>query len=405
MEPNQDQNQPQTEVKPGQPDAQPAMKTLVGVLIVGLIAGVAGGVFGALDLAQRPSVQKFFGASSNGGVLPQNLVVNEESETIKVVEEASPAVVSIIISKDLSRVPNPGFFFQQRPSGLQEVGAGSGFFVSNDGLILTNRHVVSDEQASYTVVTSDGKSHEAEVLSRDPVNDLAIVKVDVQTDQYLSFADSSQVKLGEHVVAIGNSLGQYQNTVTSGIVSGIGRSISAGDGSGSIEQLEGVIQTDAAINPGNSGGPLLNLAGKVIGINTAIAEQGQSVGFAISSNDAKVALDSYRESGKITRPFIGVRYMMLNEALAKELKIPRTEGALLIHGSALADSAVLPGSPADKAGLKENDIILKVDGKALNADNSLAHALKSYRPGQTIVLQVDSGGTEKSVTLTLGEAP
>ncbi len=382
-------------------------KILATVIVVSLVAGLIGGIFGAFALAGNSSIQKLLARTGTGNLIQQNLVVDEESATTQVVKDSSPAVVSIIISKDLSQVPQNNFFgfFQQQQSGtpnVQQVGAGSGFFVSSDGTIITNKHVVSDTNASYTVVTNDGRSFEAKVLSRDPVNDLAIIKIDIKDAHALQFADSSKAELGQHVVAIGNSLGQYQNTVTTGVVSGIGRSIVAGD-QGSSEQLEGVIQTDAAINPGNSGGPLLNLAGQVIGINTAVDQQGQSVGFAIPSNDAKVALESYQKNGKITRPYLGVRYIMLNDAIAQQQKLPKNDGALLIRGQSVTDFAVIPGSPADKAGLKENDIIMTVDGQDLNEDHTLSGALQSHLPGDQIIMKVFSGGAEKTVTVTLGE--
>lgn len=340
----------------------------------------------------------------------QTIVLSEESAVINVVNKSKDAVVSIVVTKDLGKLPefNPFFPFFEMPESdgkpnLQRIGAGSGFFVSEDGLILTNKHVVSDANASYTVITNDQKEYKAEVKAIDPRNDLAIVKIDITGAKFLELADSNLIQIGQRVVAIGNSLGQYQNTVTTGVVSGIGRSITAG-GSEGFEQLEGVIQTDAAINPGNSGGPLLNTAGQVIGINTAIDRQGQLVGFAIPSNDAKKALDSFRRTGKITRPFIGVRYIMINQTLAEEENLPKSYGALLVRGETTTDFAVIPGSPADKAGLVENDIILEVDGAALQGEKTLAGVLRNYDVGQTITLKVYSKGAEKTVRVTLGEA-
>jgi serine protease Do len=329
-------------------------------------------------------------------------------------------VVSIVISKDLSKLPgygidrfgndlfSPLFGFgvpteNQAQPNIQKVGAGSGFFVSTDGLILTNKHVVSDTAASYTVITNDGNSYDAKVLSVDPVNDLAIVKISISGAPTLVLSDSKTVQIGQRVVAIGNSLGQYQNTVTTGIVSGIGRSITAGNNRGLAEQLEGVIQTDAAINPGNSGGPLLNLAGQVVGINTAVDQEGQSVGFAIPSSDVSRALASFNKNGKITRPYLGVRYITLNKAIAAEEKLPKDYGALIVRGDARTDFAVLPGSPADKAGLVENDIILEVDGVKITQDMSLSRILKTHNVGDVLRLKVYDKGTEKEVTVTLEE--
>jgi serine protease Do len=262
--------------------------------------------------------------------------------------------------------------------------------------------VVSDTAASYTVLTADGKSYDAKVLSQDPVNDLAIIKIDIKNAPFLSLADSSQIQIGQRVIAIGNSLGQYQNTVTSGIVSGTSRSITAGGNDGS-EQLSGVIQTDAAINPGNSGGPLLNISGQVIGINTAIDQQGQLVGFAIPSNDISRALASFQKNGRITRAFLGVRYVLINQSLADQQKLPRNYGALIVRGQTVTDLAVVPGSPADKAGLVENDIILEVNGTKVDDSNSLSALLQNYNIGDVITLKVYDKGNEKDIKVTLGE--
>lgn len=398
-----------------------AEKTAWTVLILSLIGGVCGGILG-FGLALKTSVgQKLLRATE---VSRQKISLNEDSAIIDVVKQASPAVVSIVISKDLNKIPGYGFnpngndsYFWQwfygrigQPSGqnsatpnVQQIGAGSGFFVSADGLILTNKHVVEDQQASYTVITSAGQKYAAKVLASDSGNDLALLKIDVKNAAFLSFADSSGLQTGQRVVAIGNSLGQYQNTVTSGIISGIGRSVSAGDDSGS-EQLSGVIQTDAAINPGNSGGPLLNMLGQVVGINTAIDQQGQLVGFAIPSNDAQKALASFQKTGKISRPFLGVRYLMITPDLAKEQNLPKDYGALILRGSSLTDLAVVPGSPADKAGLMENDIILEAGGTKVDGDNTLSQILKDYSVGDTVSLKVYHKGSEQNMKVTLGES-
>ncbi len=397
-------------------------KLVAVIILLSLVFGMFGGVYGALYLSHLPVVEKLFAGNQKSiNPLTQTVQVKEDSVVIDVVKSASPAVVSVIISKDLSKLQNlnnpfgldpftPFFDFgsqtpQQQPQtpNVQQVGAGSGFFVSSDGLILTNKHVVSDDQASYSVVTNDGKSYDAKVLARDPVNDLAILKIDITNALTLVLSDSSVVQLGQKVIAIGNSLGQYQNTVTSGIVSGIGRSITAGGDTGGSEQLEGVIQTDAAINPGNSGGPLLNILGQVVGINTAIDRQGQLVGFAIPSNDAKKAVESFQKNGAILRPFLGVRYVIINKAIASEQKLPKDHGALLVRGQNLTDFAVSPGSPADKAGLQENDIILEVNGQEVNQKNSLSKILKNFNPGDTISVKVYHKGEEKTLNITLGQ--
>ncbi len=396
------------------PDTPPLKQRsyLALVLVLSFIFGLGGGYVGG------------FYALKNGGNLQlpglnRQISLTEDSAIIDVVKKASPAVVSIVISKDLSKIPGYGlspfeddpffdFFYgrqnQTSEPNVQEVGAGSGFFVSSDGLILTNKHVVSDESASYTVLTKDGTKYEAKVMATDPVNDIAIVKIEIQNAPFLTLADSSKIQIGQRVIAIGNSLGQYQNTVTSGIISGIGRKITAGSEAGEAESLSGVLQTDAAINPGNSGGPLLNTAAQVIGINTAIDQEGQLVGFALPSNDAVKDLDSFNKNGKITRPFLGVRYIILNPDIAEAQNSPRDYGALIIRGNTSADVAIVSGSPADKAGLRENDIILEIDGQKVDEDHALADLLKEKNIGDRVKLKIYSQGEEKTVEVTLEES-
>ncbi len=436
----QEQNQPILNPNPEnqKKSVGKTVKMLILAVILSLIFGSLGGGLATLLVLRSPKAQKLL----NGIPLNQNVTLNEDSSTVNVVKQDGPAVVSIIISQDLSELPGYGmnpdsqdpffnYFFNngQSPqdngnssggnsssgngsssdngntsSGLQEVGAGSGFFISADGLILTNKHVVSDTTASYTVITSDGKKYDAKVLAQDPTNDLALVKISIQNAPFLKLADSSQLQVGEHVIAIGNSLGQYQNTVTSGIISGIGRSITAGDDTGSSEDLSGVIQTDAAINPGNSGGPLLNIEGQVVGINTAIDQQGQLVGFAIPANEIARALASYQKNGKITSAFLGVRYIIITDDIATQQNLPRNYGALIVRGQNITDFAVLPGSPADKAGLMENDIILEVNGTKIDENNTLASLIANYNPGDTVTMRVYHKGNEEDVKVVLGES-
>ncbi len=380
--------------------SRPGQGIIISTVIISLVSGAVGGAFGASYASQIPFLAKYIPARSAQKV-DQKIVLAEDSAIIDVVKKASPAVVSIIISKDLSKLNDPFSQFSQAPN-VQQIGAGSGFFVAADGLILTNAHVVSDEQASYTVLTSDGKRYDAKVLVRDAVNDLAIVKVEIKDAPTAPLGDSDQLQIGQRVVAIGNSLGQYQNTVTSGIVSGIGRSVTAGSQDGS-EQLEGAIQTDAAINPGNSGGPLLNIDGQVIGINTAIDREGQLVGFALPVNDAKRALESFQKDGRIVHPFLGVRYVLITPALASQQSLPKDYGALVVRGQAPTDLAVIPGSPADKAGIVENDIILEVNNTRVDENNSLIKLLKGYKVGDTINLKVYHKTQEKFAPVTLQE--
>ncbi|HMQ02163.1 MAG TPA: trypsin-like peptidase domain-containing protein [Candidatus Doudnabacteria bacterium] len=382
-----------------------------GIVVLALVAGMIGGLIGALYLAPQPFFGQLFGQrQSTLGTLQQNVAVTEESATTEVVQRSGPAVVSIVISRPVSRSSGVGFgpfgFFpiptQDDQLELREVGAGTGFFVSSDGWIMTNRHVINDDTATYTVLTNDGRSYDAKVMAKDPANDLALIKIDISDAPFLEFADSDNLQLGQRVIAIGNTLGSYQNTVTSGVISGIGRNIRAG-GSGLSELLDGVIQTDAAINSGNSGGPLLDLAGFVVGINTAVDRSGQAIGFAIPANDARAALASYEARGRIVRPYLGVRYAMITSAMAQVNSLPRDYGALIVRGTNSADFAVIPNSPADRAGLRENDIILELDGQRLDENNSLIRALKKYQPGDRAEAKIFREDSERIVTITIGE--
>lgn len=344
--------------------------------------------------------------------------INEELSITEVVDKVSPSVVSVIVSKQISSTNNNPLFNDFFPFGLpfnieqpdsqpsdekQQVGGGTGFIISSDGLIVTNKHVVSDSAATYSIVTSNGKTYDATVLDRDPLNDLAILKIQATGLPAVRLGDSSDIKVGQSVVAIGYALGEYSNSVTKGIVSGLGRDVVAGDGAGSSENLQDVIQTDAAINPGNSGGPLINLYGEVIGINTAVSRSGQLVGFSIPINVAKPVIASVIKNGKIVRPYLGVRYLMLNESIAKKNNLKNTEGALIIGGQTLGELAILANSPASKAGLKEGDIILSINDIQVNKNKSLANIIANYQPGQTIVLKIVRDDKELNVKVTLEE--
>lgn len=351
---------------------------------------------------------------------------SQEEAVIRVVKEASPAVVSIIISKDVpvleqyyyNPFPNlaPDFSvpqYRQKGTEKKEIGGGTGFIISKDGLILTNKHVVNDEEADYTVFTNDGEKYAAKVLAKDPVQDLAILKIEQNSIvgeegeiianpfPTVRLGDSSVLQIGQSVIAIGNALGEYRNTVSVGVVSGLGRTISA-SGGGMSETLEDIIQSDSAINPGNSGGPLLNLKGEVIGINTAIAQEAQNIGFAIPINKAKRDIEQVIKINKIVYPFLGVRYVLVNEKVKEEKKLSVDYGALILKGSN-GEPAVASNSAAEKAGLKENDVILEFNGQKITKDNSLAKMISDYNPGDKIILKVLSGGQEKTLEVVLGE--
>ena len=359
--------------------------------------------------------------------------LSQEEQVIQVVKEAAPAVVSIIVSKDLPVIeqyyeeydPFKDFFgrdffddffkpfkfripqYRQKGTEKREIGGGTGFIVScqpaEGCLILTNKHVVADKEASYTVLTNEGEKFEAQVLARDPVNDIAILKVEEPGLPGLKLGDSDKIQIGQTVIAIGNALGEFRNTVSLGVVSGLKRSITATSGLGQIEQLAGVIQTDAAINQGNSGGPLLNLRGEVIGINVAMALGAENIGFALPINIAKRGLEQVKAKGKISYPFLGVRYVLITPEIQKKNNLPVDYGALIIRGETSADLAVIPGSPADQAGLVENDIILEVDGTKVDSKNNLARLIQEHQIGDLVNLKVLHKGQEKMVQVKLGE--
>ena len=361
---------------------------LVAVLVVGLLGGMLGS-YGFL---------RFFASSIPAD--RKQLVVQENSAVIDVAKKVSPSVVSIT-SKTVTR----GFF-----GNLQQAeGAGTGMIVANDGLILTNRHVVEDTTANYTVITNDGKSFPARVVSRDTVNDVAFVRIDAKNLPVVALADSGAVQVGQRVVAIGNALGQFQNTVTDGIISGLSRGVTAGDsggmGAGSSEQLQNLFQTDAAINPGNSGGPLVNLDGQVVGINTAVAGQGaQNIGFAIPINEAKPLIASVRSAGRIVRPYLGVRYIALDKQAATENNLSVSSGAW-VQAADDSNPGVVAGSPAEKAGIKEGDIITKVGNDAVNATNSLQSLVGKHKVGDKVTVTVLRDGKTQTFNVTLDAAP
>lgn len=405
---------------------QSVKSLFVGVFLVSFLSGAVGGAlfgYGGAALVRRSAV------SSQNSALPP--LASTTVTVADVVAKAAPAVVSIVVTKDVPKLQAntiPGldpftntpfdsdffrqFFGEQRqipaipapgPNERVEVGGGTGFFVTTDGLIVTNKHVVADTTADYTVLLNNGKKYPAKVVSIDPSNDLAVVKVEGADFSVLPLADSNDLRLGDFVIAIGNALGEFRNTVSTGVISGLARSVTASGRNVGAEQLSGVIQTDAAINPGNSGGPLLNAAGQVIGINTAVAQGAQNIGFAIPSNEVKQVVESVKKFGRIVRPFLGVRYVILTEESAKEQKLPLTYGALLVQGDTPSEPAVLPGSPADKAGLQENDVVLEVDGRQVTIDTPLASLIAVHNVGDIVPLTVWHKGQQKNINVTLVE--
>ncbi len=349
---------------------------------------------------------------------------DDERATIDTVVRAAPGVVSVIATREAMPLRTAApyardeeflrqfFGMDQLPEvpaengERQRVGSGTGFFVSEDGYIVTNRHVVADEQAEYAVIMADGSRYDVAVLARDEVNDIAVLKAEpVEGIPFpvVQLGSSSGVKVGQTVIAIGYALGQFGNTVSRGIVSGLQRSVVADDGFGAGADLLDLIQTDAAINPGNSGGPLLDLDGRAIGMNSAIVGGAQSIGFAIPIDDVRIVVESVRETGRIQRPFLGIRYIMLNAELAAAEGLTVSAGALVVAGVGRDDVAVMPGSAADKAGIQEGDIVITVDGKKLTSEYPLAVAIRRHRVGDTVVATILRDGEEMEVLITLEE--
>ncbi|HSX42205.1 MAG TPA: trypsin-like peptidase domain-containing protein [Candidatus Saccharimonadales bacterium] len=367
--------------------------TLLVVFIVGAIATLAVLYF----LSATPSGEalrtrlglnnfKTFTISTNKN---QTINVQESSQVIDTAKNVSPSVVSITATGQAQTNLFSINGLSSQPSKV----AGSGFIVTSDGLIATNKHVVTGN-AGFKVTTSDGKTYDATVAATDPVIDFALLKITAHGLPVVDFGNSDDVQVGQWVVAIGNALGQYQNTVTVGVISGLNRQASPADeATGATESLDNLIQTDAAINPGNSGGPLLTLGGQVIGINTAIAASAQSLGFVTPSNEIQKSLASYTKNGKILRAFIGVQYEPLTATLASTLGLTVTDGALI---------KAVTGAPAQAAGLQVNDVITKVNSDAVTQSNPLSKIIRSHDPGEQITLTILRNKTSQTVKLTLG---
>lgn len=335
-------------------------------------------------------------------------VVDEESAITKAVDGATNSVVSIVISKDVPKYeysPSSDNFFQQRTqvgTTQQEVGAGTGFIISEDGMIITNRHVVEDSTASYTVLFNDGTKKDAKILAKDTLLDIAFLKVDGTGYKPLPLGSSADLKPGQTAIVIGNALGEFSNTVSTGVISGLNRSIQATDQQGgSAETLSNVIQTDASINFGNSGGPLLDIKGNVIGVNVARSSDGENIGFAIPIDVVKTLIDMLNSTGKIERPVLGVRYIPINADYQSKNNLKYDYGAYISGDTASNTVGVLPGSPAAAAGLKDGDIILQVDGKKVDDNNPLPNLIQNYKIDDTVNLLVYSNGAEKNVSVKL----
>ncbi len=361
-------------------------------------------------------------AAKVADTVPLQTASTRQETVVDAVKIARPAVVSIVVSKEVPKYEVsydqgsdpfggmfPGLFqtptYKENGTEKKQIGSGSGFLISSDGLIVTNKHVVSDTNAVYEVLLNNGTKYNATVLARDGILDIALIKITASGLPYLNLGDSNALEVGQSVIAIGNALGEFKNTVSVGVVSGLSRSVIAGDGQGMSERLDKVIQTDAAINPGNSGGPLLDLHGNVIGINVAVVQGSSNVGFALPVNSVKSAIDSVKRTGKIVRPYVGFRYVTITSDLKTKNNLSVDYGVLVARGKGAAEIAVIPGSPADRAGIVENDIVLEMNGTKIKEDNDFASLIRSKKVGDRITLKVLSKGVEKTLTLTLDAAP
>jgi len=384
--------------------------TVLAATIV-LAVGILGGAVGD-RLAENSWLDKWL-PRKNKIVDEQREVVREvlreENAVIRVVEEVTPSVVTIGVKKTQKIINSSSLFFDPfgffDRSKIQpeveerqiEQDIGSGFIIDTSGLIVTNKHVVDDLEAEYRVITYQDDELKVEKIYRDPINDMAILKVSPPASglKPIRLGDSSSLRVGQVVIAIGTALGEFRSTVTTGVISGLGRGINAGSSlRGLSERLDNVIQTDAAINPGNSGGPLLNSSSEVIGVNVAMSQAGENIGFAIPINLVKESIETFNTTGKFSRPFLGVRYQMLDKKTAVLNSVP--QGAYIVE--------LVTDSPADKALVKENDIIVKIDGQQLDEENGLTEVIAKKKVGDEVSLDIYRDGKELKLKVKLEEA-
>jgi len=348
------------------------------------VVGLAVGLFGV----------NYFQSTVDKAVA-DNLRLDDQEATIRAINKIIPAVVSIIVyDQETIYILDLMTGQQTQQTSKVEKGSGTGFLISADGLILTNKHIANagkEGTAEYRIILNSGKQYYAQLIGKDPLNDFAILKIFDKNLPYVNLGDSDKLQLGSTVMAIGNALGRYQNSVTKGIVSGIGRSLIASDQAGNAEALDNILQTDAGINQGNSGGPLIDLLGNVVGINVAIDQGGSSIGFAIPINDARPVIKSVKEVGRIVRPRLGVRYIMLTPQIAQDNKLSQNSGAW-IKKSQDGTPAILPGSPAEKGGILAGDIIIEINAIKIENKNTLISVINKYKPGNRIGLRIVRDG-------------
>jgi len=377
---------------PESPRPAPARQGLgtVPIVSIAVVAGIVSGALSAVGVANLVVDRDPTPLVAEGdGTTVGNVTIDESSAVISAVAKVAPAVVTI----------------QSSVGGVLDgaTGSGSGFIYDPNGFILTNRHVVEDT-TQLTVILDDGRRFDGTVYGIDTLTDLAIVKIDGTDLSYAPVGSSAALEPGQLAIAVGNPLGDYANTVTTGVVSGIGRQIRASSATqDSSDVLRNLIQTDAAINPGNSGGPLVNSAGQVIGINTAVSENAQGLGFSIPIDVAKPIMAQAVAGEDLVRPWIGVYYTAVTPALAEEEDLPVDNGALI--GTTDGSEAVFPGSPAEQAGLQAGDIIVAINGTQVTADSDLSMLILPFSAGDTITLRVLRDSSTVEVDVTLGELP
>jgi S1-C subfamily serine protease len=378
----------------------------VALIIAFIAVGLIGGISGAW-VEHHSSNDLLVGSN-------QHISTPESERISKIAQAVGPSVVSVNVSITSATSTSPfDFFGGNGQSGQTEEAAGTGIILTKSGYVMTNRHVVPEGTTKVSVTLSDGTElKNVTVIGRTSDNDpldVAFLKINDAKGHTLKPAiigNSAAMQVGDDVVAIGNALGQFQNTVTSGIISGYGRSVQASDSSGNAaENLDNLFQTDAAINEGNSGGPLANVAGQVIGMNTAIAGNAQNIGFAIPVNDVKGLIEQIIDTGKFARPYLGVHYVSLTADIASQYELSREQGAFIYPTQDPSNPSVVPDSPAAKAGLKENDVIVAVNGQSVDQTHSLTSRLAQYRPGDAVKLTVIRGKQTLQVTATLGAMP
>ncbi len=373
-------------------------KFLIGVAIgLVILAAVTGGAIADRVFGLKP-LDYLFPRKEGFRVGLEQRVLTEESVVIDVAENVSPSVVTVSIETPTRRILefSPFGGFRSRIEGGIPQDIGTGFVVSSEGLIVTNKHVVANTTANYKVIDKDGKEYEVEQISRDPSNDIALLKINVSGLKTVELGSSDNLKVGQFVIAIGTALGELRHTVTTGVISGLGRGITAGSiYEGYVEQLDDVIQTDAAINPGNSGGPLLNSAGQVIGVNVALASGAENIGFAIPIDIVKEGLNQFQTTGKfVSKPYLGVQYQMISQKTALLNNVP--QGAFVVD--------TISGSPAETVGIKADDIITKFDGSEIKEESGgLAEVISEKKPGDTVSIEIWRNSETLTLTATLSE--